>query len=165
MMCSSPTKNETTPLVGPSWYLRRSSSISVLSDDALDLFPATDEEEAELREVESYIEMLAWLEFMEETHMLYPSFSQHQKCLPEVRKDPVIPCPSSGRHVKLHHASSNSDINVREVIRGLGLPSISPYNFKGMQTYGGNEKGGRKKRMGKQTRQRESKNRIYKPVK
>jgi len=164
-MCSSPTKNETTPLVGPSWYLRRSSSISVLSDDALDLFPATDEEEAELREVESYIEMLAWLEFMEETHMLYPSFSQHQKCLPEHRNDPVIPCPSSGRHVKLHHASSNSYINVREVIRGLGLPSISPYNFKGMQTYGGNEKGVRKKRMGKQTRQRESKNRIYKPVK
>eukprot|EP00520_Triparma_pacifica_P013103 CAMPEP_0118644636 /NCGR_PEP_ID=MMETSP0785-20121206/7054_1 /TAXON_ID=91992 /ORGANISM="Bolidomonas pacifica, Strain CCMP 1866" /LENGTH=196 /DNA_ID=CAMNT_0006536427 /DNA_START=213 /DNA_END=803 /DNA_ORIENTATION=- len=161
VLCSSPTKNETAVLVDPPCRPRRSSSIGGLSDDALDLFPATQEEEEELREVESYVEMLAWLEFVEETHGSYPSFSQLQKRWSERRKDPIVPRPSSGRNVKVHHASGNSNLNVRDIIRGMRMPIKSSFDGN-MQAYGGKGKGDRKRRMGKQFA---SKNRVYQPMK
>jgi len=141
---SSP-KGEEAVLWDPPHRVRRSSSIGGLSDSALDLFPPSPEDLAELEEVERYVEMLAYLEFCEETHGRYPQFNQLKRRWSERRKEPAVPRPASGRHVKVHHSSGSSSLNIKEVVRGLHLPTKSTY-CRSRADFG---KGERKRRTGK----------------
>ena len=87
--CTSPNSDATASLCDPPHRVRRSSSIGGLSDDALDLFPPTEQDEEEIREVEEYVEMLAWLEMLEETHGRFPEWGQLHKRWEERRKEKV----------------------------------------------------------------------------
>ena len=87
--CTSPNSDATAILCDPPHRVRRSSSIGGLSDDALDLFPPTEQDEEEIREVEEYVEMLAWLEMLEETHGKFPEWGQLHKRWEERRKEKV----------------------------------------------------------------------------
>jgi hypothetical protein len=111
----------------PSSPTRRSSSIGDLSDECIDeLFPPSDQELVELEIVDQYVELLAYLDMLEEREAFLPEeflelnfqkrWESRRKEFNGRRKD------STGKYADKPHQSGSAVINVVDLDLKKPLP-------------------------------------------
>jgi len=73
----------------------RKSSLGGISDEAIDCFPPTDEDLAELEAMDQYIEMLCYLEAVEQKEEDKRTFRNHRKRFEARRQEGLVGKPRS----------------------------------------------------------------------